>query len=900
MNKRIDFVKLAKATALVLVFQLSVSGMTVFGGESTVTQPSDQPTESAAESSTHAPWDITNHWAKTTILEWQSKDFIGGYDDGSFRPNQTVTRAEFIRFLNLALDTKEKAEIQFSDVLPDQWYYDEIAKAQYAGYAAGFEDGTFRPEELVTRAQAAQFLSNALKLEPNQENASLMEDAQLFPDWATGAVGAALEKGYLSGYPDGSFQPLQGMTRAEAVSTLDRVIGKSSADGSTLEEAPSDEEGPEDPIESSDERGNLMIHKPGTISNRIVRGDLILLDTIGEGQVFLENVTVRGNTYVRGGGSHSVYFKNCELRNTIQVEKLDVRLVFQDKTTSQTIKLEQPARIETQDFTGKLNSIEVGQGIPQDAVVTIDAPVDEVVVSGASKVVIETNLKTLTVKNTAKDAKIDITKGTTVKTLVANEAVKVVGYGAIDVLKANASGINTEIKPGVTKTAPGVKKPTASSPGTGAPAAGSGGGGGGGSAGGGGGSAGDSGGSGGSSGGGGTSTPTVSVEKVCVVDEKTIEVYMIESTGQTSFALSASQSGAGSFGDIKTFSYANGRYTLSLGEKTMVAGTNYTLTVRQTGKKDKLCTFFFGALLEVASVNMTAENTATVTLASPADSTLTVGTSNFIARYTEGDPAIEQPMDIKTVTPQVALPDQTDPPSQPDQTAESPGQTGTTYILTFDSLQNKEGKLIINGKSTDFDYKSPEITSVSLVKAENNEFTLQFNSSEAGTFYYALINPGASAPEIGSETGWASVTMKKDSNSLTLTNEDATSGQTLYYYAEDVKNHKTDIQPIIVPEDDAAPAESSPLLQHEESQEQPAVDKIESEKALVSKDSPEDSGETAEEAERTEAEESMESNDLSESSESSETSETNENLSSEDETNESEQAADTSEGAATE
>ena len=171
--------------------------------------------------------DISGHWAQATITKWQDAGRIGGYEDGTFKPDRTITRAEFVRLLNTATSTSftSNASVNFSDVKESDWFYADVAKAVGAKITSGFEDGTFRPSETVTRMQAAVFICNAKGLALNEAGANLLTDAEQIPAWAKGAVGAVINAGYMSGYPDGSFGGSKGMTRAEAVSTLDRVLG---------------------------------------------------------------------------------------------------------------------------------------------------------------------------------------------------------------------------------------------------------------------------------------------------------------------------------------------------------------------------------------------------------------------------------------------------------------------------------------------------------------------------------------------------------------------------------------------------------------------------------------------------------------------------------------------------
>lgn len=98
--------------------------------------------------------DTAGHWAEKTLDEWQDEGLIDGYGDGSFQPNGTVTRAEFIKLVNRTLGFTAESEISFSDVTERDWFHAEVARAVAAGYAQG-SGGLFRPNQPVTRAEAA-------------------------------------------------------------------------------------------------------------------------------------------------------------------------------------------------------------------------------------------------------------------------------------------------------------------------------------------------------------------------------------------------------------------------------------------------------------------------------------------------------------------------------------------------------------------------------------------------------------------------------------------------------------------------------------------------------------------------------------------------------------------------
>ena len=166
--------------------------------------------------------DITGHWAEKTIMEWQDRGKISGYEDDTFRPNASITRAEFIHLLSSIIILENSAPVHFNDVMENDWFYQDVIKAAGNHIIAGFEDNTFHPNEIITRAQAALIIKNVLQLPDTVASVPITDDAEI-PDWAKAAIYTMLHTGYLSGYEDGSFAPNKSMTRAEAVSMLSRI-----------------------------------------------------------------------------------------------------------------------------------------------------------------------------------------------------------------------------------------------------------------------------------------------------------------------------------------------------------------------------------------------------------------------------------------------------------------------------------------------------------------------------------------------------------------------------------------------------------------------------------------------------------------------------------------------------
>lgn len=168
--------------------------------------------------------DIKGNWAEKQINDWADRGLAGGYTDGTFRPDNQITRAEFVALTNRAFGKQDKtARADFKDVKKSEWFYAEVAVAKAEGYCAGYTDGTFKPLNPITRQEVASIVSRLLELDAGTIGKNFA-DAESIAPWARDAVKAVAAAGIMSGYTDGTFQGANPITRAEAVVTLDRAI----------------------------------------------------------------------------------------------------------------------------------------------------------------------------------------------------------------------------------------------------------------------------------------------------------------------------------------------------------------------------------------------------------------------------------------------------------------------------------------------------------------------------------------------------------------------------------------------------------------------------------------------------------------------------------------------------
>ncbi|TEB08362.1 Endo-1,4-beta-xylanase A precursor [Pelotomaculum schinkii] len=169
--------------------------------------------------------DLQGHWAAGQINKWVEQGLVAGYEDGTFKPDRQITRAEFVALVNRSFAVEPAASgLRFADVQPGTWYYGEVAAAAAAGYISGYPDGSFGPGLSITRQEAAAILVRLLKLAPAAGELDQIKDAGLIAQWAHGSVGAVVRDGLMVGMPDHTFQPQKNISRAEAVVSLERAL----------------------------------------------------------------------------------------------------------------------------------------------------------------------------------------------------------------------------------------------------------------------------------------------------------------------------------------------------------------------------------------------------------------------------------------------------------------------------------------------------------------------------------------------------------------------------------------------------------------------------------------------------------------------------------------------------
>lgn len=357
--------------------------------------------------------DLSGHWAENVITEWMDYGIINGYEDGTIRPNNKITRAEMTAMLDRVMDYQTKADNTFSD-LSDSWYTDVILKANAAGVISGYPDGTVKPDATITRQEAVAMFSRVLSLDTENAPEATFTDNADVADWAKDAVNAMAAADYIHG-SDGQFRPNDGITRAEVVTILNNIFDKLYQKAGEY---------------TGDVDGSAVINTDQvTLKDMTISGDLIIAEGVGDGHVVLDNVTVDGKLIVRGGGENSVIIKGASKIDNISVERIDgaVRVAVEDNANVNAVLIDnggQNVKIE-----GAVNTVNVAA-----ANVNVD-------ITGAAK--------DINVADTAKNATITVTSTATadkVSTSAENTTIIVAGtVSSIDIAdSANNSVVTTQ------------------------------------------------------------------------------------------------------------------------------------------------------------------------------------------------------------------------------------------------------------------------------------------------------------------------------------------------------------------------------------------------------------------------------------------------------------------------
>ncbi len=399
--------------------------------------------------------DVSGNWAEKEITAWVDQGFIKGYPDGTFKPNNNITRAEFITLVNRLFNFTETAPVTFKDVKATDWFRSDVAKAEKAGYLSELKDGSFIFRENIKRQEVAAIIYKLKNLTEDAEEADEYSDADKIEESFKGFIGAVKKAGYMQGYPDGSFDPEKNLTRAEAVVSLNRLlrveieeIGEQTVNvGSnkyiTVKTNPAEAELS---VKSSDE----------TIVTAAITGIYVDLKGIKEGSatitvtaskdkypdgeaIFKVTVVKATSSSSSGGGGYNPPANKAPVITVEGIENNTITLTQGDVFTPPVVKASDP---EDGDITGSIvktgednvDTSKVGEYIltynvkdskgraAKEVKITVKVVAAELIASGNIKVI------TIGVQDVARITLASASTGTSFRSVDTNETAKIGEY----------------------------------------------------------------------------------------------------------------------------------------------------------------------------------------------------------------------------------------------------------------------------------------------------------------------------------------------------------------------------------------------------------------------------------------------------------------------------------------
>ncbi|MBR3391560.1 MAG: S-layer homology domain-containing protein, partial [Firmicutes bacterium] len=173
-------------------------------------------------------------WSKTPVPGWLDGDnhiaYLIGYPDGLIQPHWNITRAEVATIFFRLLKEEVRQEYltsdnSFGDVVEGQWFNTAISTVSSMGIVKGYPDGDFHPNANITRAEFAAIAARFDQL--TETNGTYFSDID--GHWAKREICLAAHKGWITGYPDGTFRPNNLATRAEVAALINRVLNRDPA-----------------------------------------------------------------------------------------------------------------------------------------------------------------------------------------------------------------------------------------------------------------------------------------------------------------------------------------------------------------------------------------------------------------------------------------------------------------------------------------------------------------------------------------------------------------------------------------------------------------------------------------------------------------------------------------------
>lgn len=381
------------------------------------------------------------------VVDW---GFMRGDISGNMRPDDPITRAEFVTIINRAFGYHVMGEDPFTDVTNADWYAQDVAIAYTENYINGTSASTFSPNGHLTREQAVVILARNMRLQAYPGEDTSFSDSRDLHEWSRGLVEQAVRYHIVNGYPDGTFRPDRAITRGEAATLLVNAIGN------PVQEAGSQS--------LSGVYGNVTITASGvTLRDTVVAGNLYITDGVDLGSVLLENVRVLGQIVICGGGvsqdgNDSIVLRNVDAQELIidtqRGQEVSVRVDGDGTIASTTVRTNAFLRDNTGDGQGMLK-ITLDGG--EKAKLSLAGNIKQVtnLTPGSTMNLVSGTASSITIDEAATGSTLDIAAGALADEVNLDVATTVTGQGDIGKLTVNTSGSTVTMLPDQIVVRPG-------------------------------------------------------------------------------------------------------------------------------------------------------------------------------------------------------------------------------------------------------------------------------------------------------------------------------------------------------------------------------------------------------------------------------------------------------------
>jgi len=367
--------------------------------------------------------DMPNNWATEALENAVKNGLINGYIENGknlIKPNGILRRNEMLTIVARAFGAQVVADLStVSDVPEGIWYEDSIGKAVQMGITD--IQTKMVPTKTVTREEVFTTLAKAFKLKTTDNDFKALEsfiDNEKISSSMLSHMNAIVEAGYLEGYPDGTLRPKASITRAEFATIMSRLVQEYIYTPGEVTEVP--------------DKGNVLIRSEDVILKDLtIKGDLIIADGVGDGEVTLDGVKIEGRLVVRGGGTNSIIIKGSSSIDRIIVSRVDseVRIAVEGGANVEYIYIDDGS--DDVIVTGTVKTLEI---VANDIkVVANKAKIESGIITGENSYFV-------------------INEDSEITTLeIAAKNVNVSGGGTVTDVKVKETGSNAKIETANTK-----------------------------------------------------------------------------------------------------------------------------------------------------------------------------------------------------------------------------------------------------------------------------------------------------------------------------------------------------------------------------------------------------------------------------------------------------------------